>query len=232
MSTEINEALLEGTSCNDWAPGAWTNAPAVLDEEYQPDIEPPHVNDYAAFKKHKHYRQYFRPYRYMPFPAWMYHATLEPKLIEVRDRTGAIDAEACRQAVLKLGPEWRREPYPKHQAQARNMTGKALPVKSQTEMLGEIVAKSITANAGGQTNPEALIAATVAAVMAAMNKAQSEPVAREGLREFLETPSEEDRGPQADSIERQALLELAEKEGIKVDGRWSNDRIKKAVGLT
>ena len=57
------EIANEGQSANNWTPGDWTNTPNPGDEEWQPDMEPPHVNDYAALKKHKDYRQYFRPYR-------------------------------------------------------------------------------------------------------------------------------------------------------------------------
>src|SRR6185437_3072235 len=225
---ELNEALLEGESVNNWSPGAWTNAAPLGEEEYQPDMEPPHVNDYAAFKKHKHYRQYFRPYRYLPFPAWVYHETLQPKLIEIRGKDGRIDPEACAAAVTKLGPGWRREPYPRHQAQSNNMTGKTLPVKSQTEQLGEIVARSIAARPSSASIDANAIAAVVAAVMAAMNGGQSAAQAAEPAAEPI---VREDLSHGKDDIERKALLELAEKEGIRIDRRWSSERIKKELGL-
>jgi hypothetical protein len=205
----------EGQSADNWSPGmAWTNAPSSDGEEYQPDIEPPHINDYAAFKKHKHYRQYFRPYRYVPFPAWMYHPTKEAKIVKSAEE------------VTALGPEWRREPF----TRKIDMTGKSLPVKSETQRLAETVASALAAQKQGASaiDPTS-IAAVVAAVMAAL-----------GPQAPQRAPSEATLGNAAptlpleaadEKLERTALLELAEKEGVKVDGRWSNDRIKKELGL-
>ena len=41
----------EGFHAEKHNPGAWMDAPDASAEEWQPDIEPPHINDYAAFKK-------------------------------------------------------------------------------------------------------------------------------------------------------------------------------------
>ena len=109
----------EGQSCNNWVPGAWTNAPAVSEDEYQPDIEPPHIPDYAMLKKHKHYRQYFRPYRYHPFPAFMYGPNGAEKIVKTREE------------VIALGPDWSPTP-PAERQKKIDMTGKSLPVKSDT----------------------------------------------------------------------------------------------------
>jgi hypothetical protein len=226
------EIANEGSSANSWAPGDWTNAPNAADEEYQPDVDPPHINDYAAFKKHKHYRQYFRPYRYTPFPAWMYHATHEPKIVKTKDE------------VLALGPEWSPTPLKLRV----DMTGKSLPVKNDTQKLTEALvtgllkAPGATAAPGGAVDA-ASIAAIVAAVMTAMQPraAVAAPAAPdpeklmptdvEGLRQFVEMPKGGDEHPGQDSVERKAVIELAEKEGIKIDGRWSTDRIKRELGL-
>ena len=43
-------------------------------------------------------------------------------------------------------------------------------------------------------------------------------------------PAELEAEPDND-IERQALLELAEKNGVTIDGRWGNKRLKKELGL-
>lgn len=217
MAEELNEALLEGVHVDKWSPGAWTNNPGD-DEEWQPDVEPPHITDYSAFKKHKHYGKYFKPYRYRPFPAWMYHATLEPK--EVKNR----------EEVVALGPEW--SPTPPN-VKRIDWTGKSVPGKSQTEQLGEIIAKSMTGKQSGGVDAAA-IAATVAAVMAAMGQIRpvqaaapaQEPIAPEG--ELFET--EEELTVDA-KTERVALLELAAKDDIEIDKRWSNKRIKKELGL-
>lgn len=203
MSEEINEALLEGESANNWTPGAWANTPTVSEDEWQPDIEPPHINDYAAFKKHKHYGKYFRPYRYTPFPAWVYHKTLEPKLVKNKEE------------VLALGAEW--SPIPNKPR--IDMTGKSSPVKSETQRLAEAVTAGLANKGSAPVDPTA-IAAIVAAVMAAT---QGTPAKVTNPEPVKASPDE--------NMERNALLELAEKEGVKIDKRWSNARIKTELGL-
>lgn len=203
----------EGVSANNWTPGAWANTPNYADEEWQPDIEPPHINDYAAFKKHKHYGKYFRPYRYTPFPAWMYHATEEPKLVQTKEQ------------VLALGAEWSPTPNKPR----IDMTGKSLPVKSETQRLAEVVAQALASKQTGSGNIDATtIAGIVAAVMAALP--QQQPVQAAPQPDTQDEVETEKLDPAA-VIERKAMLELAEKDSIKIDGRWSNARIKKELGL-
>jgi hypothetical protein len=205
----------EGESANNWAPGAWTNAPATEDE-YQPDIEPPHVNDYAAFKKHKHYRQYFRPYRYHPFPAFLYHPTLGEKIVKTKEE------------VFALGPEWSPIPI----RPRVDMTGKSLPVKNDTQRLTE----ALVAGMAGKKDAgdPATIAAIVAAVVGAMQKPAETTAERTTYNNGGDEPKPDALMPDnqvSSETERTALLELADKEGIKVDGRWSNERLKKELGL-
>ena len=117
----------EGTHADAPIPGTWMDGTDPSAEEFQPDIEPPHIPDYAAFKKHKHYRQYFRPYRYQPFPAFMYHPTLGEKIVKSKDEVAA------------LGPEWSPTPIKPRV----DMTGKSLPVKSDTQRLAETIAATM-----------------------------------------------------------------------------------------
>lgn len=203
------EIANEGLSANDWTPGAWTNAPMNPHEgeEYQPELEPPHINDYSAFKKHKHYKQYFRPYRFVPFPAWMYHPTKEPKLVKSRED------------VIALGPEWREVPF-SHKV---DMTGKSLPVKTETQKLAETVADALARKTGAPSVDPGTIAAIVAAVVAALPQ-QQQPVPQTA-QQALPLDGTLDAG------DRQALLDLAKEKGIKIDGRWSNDRIRQELGL-
>jgi hypothetical protein len=210
-----NEAINEGTSANNWAPGAWVKTPNYAEDEWQPDIEPPHINDYAAFKKHKHYGQYFRTYRYIAFPAWLYHKMLEPKIVKTEEE------------VLALGPDW--SPVPNKPR--IDMTGKSSPVKSETQRLAEVVAQALAAKQPGSGGIDATaIAAVVAAVMAAMapQKAAAAETAIEPDAPEVELLEAAATG---ESIERAALIELAETNNVKVDKRWSNDRIKKELGL-
>lgn len=187
----------EGFHAEKHNPGAWMDAPDLDSEEWQPDIEPPHVNDYAALKKHKHYKQYFKPHVYRPFPAFMYHATLGEKIVKNRNE------------AVALGPEWSPTPI-----KVRiDMTGKSLPVKTETQKLAETVASALAAKTGG--GDTASITATVAAVMAA--------VAAAGALPKTEASPEDE--------ERQALFDLAKERDIKIDKRWSVEKIKATLGL-
>lgn len=222
------EIANEGESANNFVPGAagsaWMNAPDAAAEEYQPDIEPPHISDYAHLKKHKHFRQYFRPYRYQPFPSWMYHPTLEAKIVKTKEE------------VIALGPEWSHTPLKPR----IDMTGKSLPVKSDTQRLTEaLVAGLVKEQPKGSANDPASIAAIVAAVMAAVSQqsapakpAQPDPEALMPEQPALDAEGAGLGAPIVDEkAERIALLELAEKENVKLDGRWSNSKIKQALGL-
>jgi len=208
----------EGVHVDKWQPGAWANDTSG-DEEWQPDVEPPHITDYAAFKKHKHYGQYFKPYRYRPFPAVMYHyASGQEKIVKNRDE------------VVALGPDW--SPVPPN-IKRIDMTGKAARVKTESERLAEIVAQSLAGKSNGGVDANA-IAATVAAVMAALGQnkaaAPAAAVAAEPDGDIGDHVVDEQAAGHGD-VERKAMLELAEKEGVKIDKRWSSERIKKELGL-
>jgi len=229
-----NEAILEGQSANNWTPGAWANTPNYSEDEWQPDIEPPHIPDYAAFKKHKHYGQYFRPYRYRAFPAWVYHPEFEPKLIDMRNRDGSLDEDGCKRQVMLLGPGWSPTPNKPR----IDMTGKSLPVKSETQRLAEVVAQALAVKATGSSGgiDATAIAAVVAAVMAAMPQNQPAATAAptSSPQDDMIDPASDllaSTSSASDDIERAAMIEFAEKNNIKIDKRWSNDRIKKELGL-
>lgn len=229
MAVEYLDASIanEGLHAEAPIPG-WMNNPSASDEEYQPDMEPPHINDYAAFKKHKHYRQYFRPYRYQAFPAWVYHAKQEPRLI-AKYRDGKIDIEAGQAEVLALGSEWSPKPIKPR----IDMTGKSLPVKNDTQRLTETLVENITKiapSANGAVDPN-MIAAIVAAVMAAQQPVVAAKPVEHAADELMPDTSPVAVTDAPADVERAALIELAEKEGVKIDNRWGNDRIKKALGL-
>lgn len=207
----------EGIHVDQWRAPEWMDTPDVSAEEWQPDIEPPHINDYSSFKKHKHYRQYFRPYRYVPWPAFMYHPTLGEKVVKSKDE------------AIALGPEWSGTPPAKKRI---DMAGKSLPVKSDTQRLAEVVAQALGPKQGATVDTN-MIGAIVAAVMAAMKADQAQPAPAATAEIDPETliPPLDGKVEIDESIERKALLELAEKEGIKVDRRLSNQKIKEALGL-
>ena len=195
----------EGQSANNWVPGAWTNAPIVSEDEFQPDIEPPHIPDYAVFKKHKNYAKYFRPYRYQPFPAFMYGPNGEEKIVKTKEE------------VVALGPTWSPTP-PEARQKKIDMTGKSLPVKNDVQRLAEAVVAGQVRTNGGAIDPTT-IAAIVAAVMAALPQTTASAPAQ----------TEEPQLELDNDIERKAALELAERHGIKIDKRWSTARLKEAV---
>ena len=210
----------EGLHADAPIPNSWMDG-AGATEEYQPDIEPPHINDYAAFKKHKHYRQYFRPHVYQPFPAWLYHPTQEPKLVAKYRETKngwVVDIEACKAEVAALGPEWSPIPV----APRKDMTGKSLPIKTETQKLAEVMAQAVAAKQGAGPIDASTIAAIVAATVAAINQ---KPVESQPVDASEAAPAVEQ------DVERTALIELADKDGVKIDKRWSNQRIKEALGL-
>lgn len=228
-----------GASATNWTPGEWTNAPGLDEngeEEYQPELPEPHIPTYDHLKKHKHYGQYFRPHRYRPFPAWMYHRTQPAKLVRSKED------------VVALGPEWSEKPF----EIKPDMTGKALPVETDMQRMTRVMMEMLSRQngtplpQGGAIDPN-MIAGIVAAVMAA-TQAQTPAARSESLAEPpawtdpapldidpIEESVAEASAPEVDTareeIERRALIELAEKEGIKIDRRWNNDNLKKALGL-
>ncbi len=247
----------EGIHVDKWTPGAWADAPDTRHEEWQPEIEPPHINDYAAFKKHKHYGKYFKPYRYVPFPAVMYYLPLcNPKSAKAEraalialakaenvafnseDSTEGIrlafprsnPAERIvnsRDEVIALGRHWSPTPPVQSNHTRAQMSGKSLPIKSETQRLAETIER--TAGKGAVIDPN-MIGAIVAAVMAAMKPEQAAPAA--SLMPDAAPAAAVDAKSDADAeIERQALIELAEKEGVKIDKRWATPKIKEALGL-
>jgi hypothetical protein len=195
----------KGTDATNWQPGEWTNAPSGSPDEYQPDLDPPRIPDYANLRKHKHYRQYFRPYRFAPFPAWIYnHKTRESKIVKSKEE------------VIEHGPDWGPVPFDV----SPNLVGKSLPVKSHAEQMNDNIKLLVSQNTGGKVDAN-LIGGIVAAVMQAMNGGQSTSA-------LVAKPAE----PKADSAEeRGALEELAVEKGIEVDGRWSNETLKRKLGL-
>lgn len=242
------EIANEGQSCNNWNPGAWTNGPAG-EEEFQPEIEAPHINDYAAFKKHKTYGKYFKPYRYQPFPAVMYHQNLGSTTVKTKEEVMELGPEWTKfvpvyyhplkgKKVIRnqdeleaLGPGWAPGIFDTDRKwiAGREMANKSLPVKSETQRLAEVVAQAMGKQQQSGTIDPTAIAAIVAAVMAATSKQEAAPA--KVSKQVAETaPAEAALAPD-EATERAALIELADKDGVKIDKRWGNDRIKEALGL-
>ena len=249
------EIANEGQSANNWQPGAWTNSTPVSEDEFQPDIEPPHIPDYAMLKKHKNYAKYFRPYRYQPFPAFVYHQTMGERIVRSKEEAQTLGADWTRfvpvwfhqtfgrkvmkseAEVSELGLGWapgRFSENDKVWVSARDMGGKALPIKTDTQRLTEALVAGLTQKKDANFDPTA-IAAIVSAVMSAIPQPQplqsKAPKAEDLMPPELAPVPVKTVDPLDAMLERTALLELAEKEGVKIDGRWSVERIKKELGL-
>lgn len=222
------EIANEGQSVNNWTPGEWVN---VVPEEgdWRPSVPNKFVPSYDQLREHKHYGRYFAPHIFRPFPAWMYHPTLPSKIVKTKEE------------VIALGPEWATTPFAKSEPV---MVGKSLPVKSEQSKLTEAISAAMLQQhkqvAPGAIDPN-LIAMVVAGVMQAMAKNQAPPMPTETpnketgptVAEVLarKEPEEDGHDITDGAVERAALIELAEKEGVKIDKRWSNDRMKEALGL-
>ena len=261
----------DGQDCSNWNPGDWILAPEDCDPDTsnQPQLPEPHIWDYKSLKEHPRYRRYFAPHRYRPFPCWLYnHETKQKILVEawkqvqtqvqiagkvqmVLDRV--VDVEACQRKVFELGPAWKTKPF----AVERDMTGKTLPVESDTQRLTRVMSEMFARGGGAPQAPAnggvvdpTMIGAIVAATLASLNGGRGQREAAKApdmdLPEWAnpasaaETPASPvdqlDLGSQLkpaaeDEVERAALLELAQKEGVKVDGRWSTATLKEKLGL-
>lgn len=215
-------------------PGEGTPAP----------MDAPHIPDYSWVIAKDKIAKYFRkfvPYHHKAYPTWVYHPTEEPRLLEDRytreDPPRLIKSAKDQAADLgvifrKTTPEelaqgfpatrwefkgdWRTTPY--KVANRSNAYGKTMPPPSQTEVIATAVATAMRA-AGSANGSADIIGATVAAVMAALGKVQ--------------TPSTADPAHAMENLtvktvseEKAALTKVAEESGIKVDKRWSTDRLK------
>jgi hypothetical protein len=191
-------------------------------EEYQPDIEPPHIPDYSALKTNKKTKHLFAAHRFVPYPATLYHPTL-PSVV-VRNKSE-------HDAYLEMG-EWRATPY---------------NVKVPAHGPGKTVVSSNGPSQGGSTAE--LMAAILEQVRRQGASASTAPAMKQALHadpeyaEFLEfkkwkegqakpaavhaEPAPQDALPEAD--QKAILVDAAKEKGIKVDGRWSLDKIKEAL---
>lgn len=218
----------EGQSANGWNP----------DEEWQPMMAKPVIPTYEGLKSIAKYFPQFSgiPYKHRVFPAWFYHAKEEPKLARTEAQATALgakwDAEEHR---WSCAGEWKSKPFPRKFDAKNPGTGKSLvgagmnETDRQSTMIAAVVA-AVTAQMGGKP--------------AGATSALAQPPADPDMAEFIafkawkalqagETPSSEPNEgadavtanlPEAD--EKKLLLEAAAERDIKIDGRWSLDRIK------
>lgn len=206
-------------------------------DDWQPFQEPPRIPDYKGIKTiAKYFPQHSgRPYRHQPFPAYLYHRTEPPRLVQNAEQAAALGVEwkADQYGELRwhCSGEWQHRPVglAKFDPKAPG-AGKNVVVPGQ----------------GSQAAQSEMIAAVVAAVTAQMAKGASAPAATDP--DYLEfqafkawkaqqakVGTEEGGAPAAPANalkplspdeEKAVLVDLADEKGVKIDKRWSLDRIK------
>jgi len=234
----------EGVKVTGQVPGTSFDA----DEPYQPMIEPPHIPDYKWINQKNPLAKYFPqisgvPYRHRAFPAILYHPSGETKTVRTAEEAASLGCKC-------LGPdegyrwqcdrEWKSKPFPAHtKFSAANLgAGKALPPPSKEESIAAAVANALKGGANAVTDQVTMIVAAVVAAMK-LQQAAPAPVAPAGAPTpaAVAAPAQEnalggapDPAPNPDTVltkdeQKNLLLEAAKDKGVKVDGRWSIERI-------
>lgn len=191
-----------------------------LHAEEMPDIEEPHINDYATLKKHKHYKKYFKPYIFQPYPAYIYHAKEGEKLVG--------DAKTAAQYGVSYNKEdshwvcigeWKVKPIVARKPNPQD-TGKTLvtATASQSAMgTNELMAQILAQLVKGQGS-----------VAPALATAIGEDKEYQDYLAFkrMQAAKDETKADLPPIDEKALLIEAAESRDIKVDKRWSIERIK------
>ncbi len=189
------------------------------------------------------FQAYFYKTGYEPWPAWLYHPTEPAKLVDDQKagaELGVYYREATQDERMRMGGKtalwdwakdtlWRPMPYDGTQKPDIKAYGKELviaradPALAQNALLAALVEalgkNTASASATAQTQlVEALVAALAKSggslPAAPVEEAPAESSALSGI-----TPDEE----------RELWKTEAEAKGIKVDGRWSIQRIKDEI---
>lgn len=223
--------------------------------EYLPPPEKPVIPDLSHIKSIKHL---FGVRPYVTFPAWLYHPDESPVIVrsdEEASRYGlgyrsATDLERGKYRVEKLwdwtdDTKWRPEPWPGTMPfdPKRPGTGKTFvkedidPIVAQNSLLNAVV-PAVTAavlaglKGGAAPSAPAHIDQAQWEKFLAFEAFQKSSQAIEEVRATLSEPeeTEEQMGAKISAAdERRLWEEEAERKGIKVDGRWSLDRLKSEV---
>lgn len=194
-----------------------------LSADDMPEIEEPHINDYATLKKHKHYKRYFKPYVFQPFPAFIYHKTDGEKLVG--------DAKTAAQYGVSYNKEdshwvcegdWKVKPVVARKASPTD-TGKTLVnATAQQAAMGtnELMAQILQQLVKGQGSVAPALATAIGEDKEYQDYlAFKRMQAGEAPKAILDADL-----PPVD--EKALLIEAAESRDIKIDKRWSVDRIK------
>jgi hypothetical protein len=218
--------------------------------QWNPPPPKPVMPDWSEIKTIRHY---FNRTGFRPFPAWLYHPTEQPCI--VKDANEAADLGVCyREATVeersKYGKqqvwdwqddsEWRPEPWPgtmkfNPNKMEQGKTYVPTPVAQSTAnrellntVLPEVTAAVVAAlKQGGSVAPDKIDGKQWDEFLAfqAWKKTQE---AIDGIT----PPSDAEKANSALaalSDERAAWIAEAERKGVKVDKRWSLDRLKSEV---
>lgn len=206
----------EGYKVSEGTKGTWT--------------PPPKQQMYPDWSKIAPIAHYFGRSDMQPWPSWIYHKTEQPRIVKDAEEAaqyGIIFREATEDERMigqtmprydfRRGTEWRTQPWPGTQGFDVQKMGagknyeppKPNYERAQHDMMGNLVA----ALQKGGTGTGSVDAETIAAIVAATVKAMQ--------------PAPADATQDADEeADRADLISIAEQRGVKVDKRWSTERLK------
>ena len=222
---------------------------------WTPPPPAPVMPDWSQIKS---IRKYFNRTGHAAWPAWLYHPTEPARIVTNQHEAadlGVCYREADGNERAKYGlqhvwdwkedSQWRPTPWvapkfdPAKPGQGKNYVAAARdPMLAQNEMVATVVASVLAAMKQGGTAPTAPAAVDSGQWDAflkfqAWQKAQevvAEVAGPDGAPELRQEESATNALAGADEPdERESWLAEAERKGVKVDGRWSTDRIKSEV---
>jgi hypothetical protein len=230
------------------------------EQQWTSAVDEARIPDYKGIKSIAKYFPQFtgRPYQHQTFPCFLYHPTKDKVLVgDVKDGEGLVVAKAATIAKEKYGCEYRKSTYDEvaqgfppyrwsytgdWRAQPFEKDKKFNPAKPET-------GKHVVTGKEPAMAPADLVAATVAAVLAALNEQKVDPAISSGaipvdeaeLAAFKawknsmvpqaasDAPANALSMPAEDREEWDLWAEEAKAKGVKVDRRWSLDTLKAAV---
>lgn len=230
------------------------NEGIAADAEWQPEMTPPNIPSYAGIKSIKKYFPQFtgRPYQHKPFPAWLYHPTQKPKLVQTAEQANALGVQwraTTNEERAEFGVthrwsstgEWRARPYntdfdPKNPGVGKNLVyGTMTPADAQSQMITSVVAAVMAqmAKVAPTTAPAAdpeYVEFQAFKAWKALQSVDADPVAPElteaPVEEIADEPEAEASNALLGSSEKEILIKIANDRGLKVDGRWSAERLR------
>lgn len=211
-------------------------------DEWQPFVEKPRIPNYENIKSIRKYFPHLSgiPYKHKAFPAWLYHPSMPPRICNEKQAAAlGVTWRACTPEEKSRwgqshcwdyaeGCEWRATP---HDAEARQKIDPANPGPGKSLVEGKQNPESAQASM-----ISAVVAATTAAVMTQLQKLgvisapaaapAPQPAAPAPANALAQKPAEVKL---TEAEEKDVLTKLADEKGIKIDKRWSLDRIKAAL---